>query len=193
MELFPFDAEYLRRLRESDPVTEEHFTRYFSALLTIKLRARGLSRPTILEVTQETFFRVIKALRNPNGIQNGERFGQYVNSVCNNILHEQHRERIRNEPLDDKYAERAQSDVDLEGEYYSAEEAVMVHQVLDDLPEKDARILRALFIEERPKDEVCAEMDVDRDYLRVLLHRAKKQFRRLYLKKIDEEEDGSEQ
>ena len=54
-------------------------------------------------------------------------------------------------------------------------------------PDKDARILRAIFIDERPKDEVCAEMRVDRDYLRVLLHRAKNQFRRLYLKKIDDQ------
>jgi RNA polymerase sigma-70 factor (ECF subfamily) len=187
VELFPFDAEYLRRLRAADPAVEEHFAGYFSKLLTIKLRARGETRAAIHEVTQETFFRVIKAIRAPEGIQSAERLGAFVNSVCNNILHEQRRDRMRIEPLDDDYAERAPSDLDLERSLVSAESAAIVREVLDHLPEKDGRILRAIFIDERPKDEVCAEMRVDRDYLRVLLHRAKNQFRRLYLKKIDDE------
>ena len=187
MELFPFDAEYLRRLRAADPAVEEHFAGYFSKLLTIKLRARGQSRAAIHEVMQETFFRVIRAVRAPNGIQSAERLGAFVNAVCNNVLHEQRREYLRIEPLDDDYAERAPSDVDLEESLVSAETAAMVREVLSHLPDKDARILRAIFIDERPKDEVCAEMHVDRDYLRVLIHRAKNQFRRLYLKKVDDE------
>ena len=187
MELFPFDAEYLRRLRAGDPAVEEHFANYFSKLLTIKLRARGESRAVIHEVMQETFFRVIKAIRAPAGIQSAERLGAFVNAVCNNILHEQRRDRLRIEPLDDDYAERAPSDLDLEESFVSAESAGIVRDILTHLPDKDARILRAIFIDERPKDEVCAEMGVDRDYLRVLLHRAKNQFRRQYLKKIDDE------
>jgi len=187
VELFPFDAEYLRRLRAADPAVEEHFAGYFSKLLTIKLRARGESRAVIHEVMQETFFRVIKAVRAPEGIQSAERLGAFVNAVCNNILHEQRRDRLRIEPLDDDYAERAPSDLDLEESLVSAESAAIVREILTHLPDKDARILRAIFIDERPKDEVCAEMRVDRDYLRVLLHRAKNQFRRLYLKKIDDE------
>ncbi len=48
-----------------------------------------------------------------------------------------------------------------------------VRKVLEGLPEKDRRLLHALFIEDRDKDEVCREFKVDRNYLRVLLHRAK--------------------
>jgi len=187
VELFPFDAEYLRRLRAGDPAVEEHFAAYFSRLLTIKLRARSESRAVIHEIIQETFFRVLRALRTPEGIKSAERLGAFVNAVCNNILHEQRRDRLRVEPLGDDYAERIQSDLDLEGSLVSAEAAEIVRHVLDHLAEKDARILRAIFIDERPKDDVCTEMHIDRDYLRVLLHRAKNQFRRLYLKKIDDE------
>jgi RNA polymerase sigma-70 factor (ECF subfamily) len=35
------------------------------------------------------------------------------------------------------------------------------------------------------KNEVCHEFGVDRDYLRVLLHRAKQSFKSLYLKNIE--------
>jgi RNA polymerase sigma-70 factor (ECF subfamily) len=41
-----------------------------------------------------------------------------------------------------------------------------------------------VFLEERNKDEVCRDFGVDREYLRVLLHRAKQAFKSLYLKNI---------
>jgi RNA polymerase sigma-70 factor (ECF subfamily) len=40
-------------------------------------------------------------------------------------------------------------------------------------------------LEEKDKDEVCRQFGVDRDYLRVLLHRAKDKFRVLYEKDRD--------
>jgi hypothetical protein len=48
--------------------------------------------------------------------------------------------------------------------------------VLAKLPAKDQKILRAVFFEQRDKNEVCMELGVSREYLRVLLHRAKQQF-----------------
>lgn len=72
-------------------------------------------------------------------------------------------------------------------DFIASDASAAMRDVLDHLPEKDARILRAIFANERPKDEVCAELGVDRNYLRVLLHRAKSQFRRAYLQKIEDE------
>ncbi len=59
-----------------------------------------------------------------------------------------------------------------------------VRHILDELQEKDRRIIKEVFLEERDKDEVCRDLGVDREYLRVLLHRAKKSFKALYLKKM---------
>jgi RNA polymerase sigma-70 factor (ECF subfamily) len=39
-----------------------------------------------------------------------------------------------------------------------------------------------VLLEERDKDEVCAELGLSRDYLRVLVHRAKQSFKAWYLK-----------
>ena len=61
----------------------------------------------------------------------------------------------------------------------------VVRRVLDDLNERDRSLLQAVFLEERDKDEVCKELGVDRDYLRVLLHRAKGSFRVMYSKRVD--------
>jgi RNA polymerase sigma-70 factor (ECF subfamily) len=43
-----------------------------------------------------------------------------------------------------------------------------------------------LFFEERDKDDICRTLNVDRNYLRVLLHRAKAKFRDRFLSDADE-------
>ena len=57
-----------------------------------------------------------------------------------------------------------------------------VYEVLEQLPAKDRQLLRAIFLEEKEKDVVCREMGVDREYLRVLVYRAKDKFKALYQK-----------
>jgi RNA polymerase sigma-70 factor (ECF subfamily) len=59
----------------------------------------------------------------------------------------------------------------------------VVRQILNQLPERDRRLLQ-LLLEERDKDEVCAEFGITREYLRVLLHRAKQSFRSCYTSRL---------
>ena len=59
-----------------------------------------------------------------------------------------------------------------------------VRKILLDLPERDRSLLKAVFLDERDRDEVCREFGVDREYLRVLLHRAKQGFKTEYLKRV---------
>jgi hypothetical protein len=48
-----------------------------------------------------------------------------------------------------------------------------VHQVINELSEKDRCLMKALFLEERDKDEVCRYFGVSREYLRGLVHRTR--------------------
>ena len=57
-----------------------------------------------------------------------------------------------------------------------------MRRILDGLPKRDRDLLRAIFLEEKEKDTVCREFGVDREYLRVLVHRAKDKFKALYEK-----------
>jgi RNA polymerase sigma-70 factor (ECF subfamily) len=168
-----FDSGYVQRLAQSDPETERDFTSYFGELLAIKLRARLRTADLIQDVTQETFLRVLKTLRQ-KGVENPEALGAFVNSVCNNVLFELYRQQGR---LTEEPEERASGAPPIELELVSAEERREVRQVVEELPEKDRMILRWLFFEEREKEEVCRTLGVDREYLRVLLHRAKNRFR----------------
>jgi RNA polymerase sigma-70 factor (ECF subfamily) len=177
MEFFPFDDDYVRRLREGDRWTEEHFRSYFEQLLLIKLRRRLPSLEAIHDVRQEVFVRVFKTLRAPaGGIRDGRKLGAYVNTVCNNVVLEQYRQTNRTEPLLDAHLDLPTSE-DVEDAMVNSEERERVRRVVNELPTRDRDILKALFFDERSNDDVCAEFGVDRGYLRVLLHRAKEKFR----------------
>jgi RNA polymerase sigma-70 factor (ECF subfamily) len=59
-----------------------------------------------------------------------------------------------------------------------------VGEILLGLPSRDRQLLKAVFLDERDRDEVCSEFGIDRAYLRVLLHRAKQEFKTEYVKRI---------
>lgn len=179
MEFYDFDDEYLERLRAGDFRTQEHFVAYFSVLIRNKAGSRMRSRQDIEDVRQETFVRVFAALRKENGIREPKRLGAFVNSVCGNVLREIHR-RPKEEQADDHWAngipDRALSALDI---LRNKEMEDKVRKVLDAMSERDRRILREVLLEERDKDEVCKDFGVTRDYLRVLVLRAKKKFKSL--------------
>jgi RNA polymerase sigma-70 factor (ECF subfamily) len=185
-----FDQSYLERLRAGDYRAQEHFGSYFSALIHIKLRSRLKSPEAIEDVRQETFARFFVALRDGRILQ-PERLGSFVNSICNNVLLEHYRAGSRQSSLEDeKKQDFPDKRIDLLGALAAKETEKKVREILEQLSERDRRLLRDVFLEERDKDEVCRDFGVDRDYLRVLLHRAKQSFKSLYSK--DMGEDGPE-
>jgi len=184
LEFEPFDQAYLERLRMADPNTEQHFVAYLSALIQIKLRSRLSTREAIEDVRQEIFARFFVALRQGKILQ-PDRLGAFVNSMCNNVLLEQYRSAARNTPLeDDEDRDFPAPGADQLDMLSSKETQEQVRQTLQELSERDRRLLREVFLEERDKDDVCRDFGVDREYLRVLLHRAKHSFKSLYLKNI---------
>jgi RNA polymerase sigma-70 factor, ECF subfamily len=184
LELQSFDQAYLDRLQEGDFRTQEHFVAYFSELIQLKLRSRLHSPQAIEDVRQETFARVFTALRTGK-IRQADRLGAFVNSMCNNVLLEQYRLSARSSSLDDdEQNDFPAPHVDILGAIAARQMEEKVREILEGLPEKDRRLLREVFLEERDKDEVCRDFGVDRDYLRVLLHRAKQSFKALYLKNL---------
>ncbi len=177
MELRQFTSEYVQRLAGGDAEIERHFTAYFSELLLIKLR-RGLrSSQSVEDVRQETFLRVFYVLRHGRGLASPEKLGAFVYGVCNNVLSEHYRAATRHTPLPEGGLDARESGPDPEAEFVNEERKRDVRRILEKLPAKDSQILRLIFIEERDKDEVCRIFQVNRNYLRVLLHRAKNRFR----------------
>jgi RNA polymerase sigma-70 factor, ECF subfamily len=177
LERYEFDRGYIERLVAADAETERHFTRYFGDLLTLKLRARLRSAAQVDDAKQETFVRVLATLKKKGGIASPEALGAFVNSVCNNVLLEGYRSGSRVTALDEEYDGPDERVPGAESTLLASEERAKVREALAGLPAKDRELLRLLFFEERDKDAVCEALNVDRNYLRVLLHRAKGHFR----------------
>ena len=173
-----FDRQYVLQLTDGDPAVGRHFTSYFGDLVRIKLRRRGWSSHDIEDICQETFLRVLQTLRR-GGLQQPERLGAFVNSVSNNVMLEFCRSHRRNPTADEEGSEPADAAISAEGALVSRERKDMVQSVLAELPEGDRQVLRMIFLDETARDEVCAALNVDRDYLRVVLHRACAKFKAL--------------
>ena len=179
VEELDFDALYVSRLMEGDASVELHFTAYFGEFLRIKLRRSGWTVHEVEDIRQETFLRVLQILRQKRGLEQPERLGAFVNSVCNNIILEFCKERARHPAVDPAGSEPVDHTIDMDGSLLTEERKKMVRVILGGLPEADRKLLQKIFLEEADRAEVCQNMNVDRAYLRVLLHRALIRFKAL--------------
>jgi RNA polymerase sigma-70 factor (ECF subfamily) len=179
---YPFDDAYLERLRAGDPATERHFCAYFSDLILLKLRSRRIAA-LFDDVSQETFVRVLRTVRSPGGLRDAGALGAFVCSVCNHVVQEQMRSRTSAgfAPPDEHADVLDLAALTPEAQLVVEERARAVQAILAKLPPRDRQLLAAIFLEEEERDRVCALMGVTRDYLRVLLHRAKKELKTEYL------------
>ena len=176
-ERYDFDRDYVQRLLASDPETEQHFAKYFGDLLSIKLRRRLRSPAQVEDARQETFKRVLVTLKQKGGLQAAEHLGAFVNGVCNNVLFEVYRSGSRVQPMEEGQDVVDETRPSVESGLMAEDDRERVQRALSGMPQKERDLLQALFFEERDKDELCRELNVDRGYLRVLLHRAKARFR----------------
>lgn len=172
-----FDSAYVARLVAEDPDTERHFTAYFGDLLAIKLRGRLRSAALIEDARQETFVRVLTTLKQRGGLDRAETLGAFVNAVCNNVLFELYRAQARHSPMPDEAPDPPDDAASVESTVIAAQDRDRLRTAIAALPEREQQLLRWLFLEERDKDDVCRELQIDRGYLRVLLFRARQRLR----------------
>jgi len=186
LQFHSFDASYIENLCAGDQHTQDHFVAYFSALLHLKLRSRLQSPQAKEDVCQETFSRVFAVLRRDGGLREPESLGAFVNKVCSHVLFEHYRSSKGNESLDEEgRPELPSKGADAFDIVATRQIKDKVREILLDLPSRDRALLKAVFLDERDRDEVCREFGVEREYLRVLLHRAKQEFKTEYVKRIE--------
>lgn len=191
MQFHTFDETYVEKLRAGDRATQDHFVRYFTELLHLKLRSRLRSPQAVEDVRQETFARVFASLRKEGSLRQPDRLGAFVNTVCNNVLLEHYRATSRSDSLD----EEGQPELPASGlSALQVAEAQQlrrkVREILVTMPPRERDLLKAVFLDERDRDEVCRQFGVDREYLRVLLFRAKQEFKSEYINRVGDGAPG---
>lgn len=106
-----------------------------------------------------------------------------MNSVCNNILLESFRQTKESDPIDETMDIKDPS-IDLEASLISYQRKKLVEEVLAELSDKDRDLLRLVFLEEEDRTVVCRRFNTSSDNLRLILHRARLKFRKIYAKKV---------
>ncbi len=178
-----FDRDYSERLKNGDSETEQHFVDYFGRLLRIKLKTRLRNTQTIEYLIQETFFRVFTALKLGNCLHLPEHIGALVNTVCQDLLMDLHDSKSGlQESLPDP-PHTPDNFVNAESKLIPQDYKPQIRQVLEDFSARDRELFHMIFYEENDKDEVCRRFGVDRNYLQVIMRRAKM---RLRIKLLDE-------
>jgi RNA polymerase sigma-70 factor (ECF subfamily) len=169
-------ADYVRRLAEREPETERHFAGHFGGLLRalVRNRRRGWPDDRVEDIVQETFTRVLHAVRN-GSLREADRFPAFLISVCENVLREDTRAGARLLPSEPDRLERIAPE-DPEAQAQARQSLQAAREVLDTLSARDREILELIVVLQADKDEVCRRFGVTRDHLRVLLHRAKERF-----------------
>jgi RNA polymerase sigma-70 factor (ECF subfamily) len=134
--------------------------------------------PELIEdASQETFLRVLTYFRAGKKLDNPSSLPGFVYAICHNVALEFLRAHTRHDQLPERFNDPAGAGPDPERQVVTEERKAQVRRLLGELPEKDRRLLKRVFLDEEDKDAVCREFQVDRNYLRVLLHRARTRFR----------------
>jgi RNA polymerase sigma-70 factor (ECF subfamily) len=149
--------------------------------LRLKLRYKvlyhvGHNCADVDDLVQETLARFIRAEQRRQ-IRNMDEFGAFINGVCRNVILE-YRRRVRREPALDPDTPIPETAVRPDADILELRDAI--DSGLAGLADRDRTILRALYLEGKEKDEICAEWKMSDAQFRVVLFRAKERFRRAY-------------
>ncbi len=172
-----FDQQYLDRLAQGESETCVHFAQYFTKLLVMKLRAKFNSPCQAEDAAQETLLRVLKHLRDKGGIEFPERLGAFVHSVCDHVVLEFYRAGNRFQQIPENAPEPVSQAINAEFNCITDERKALIAKSLGQLRETDRVIIEKVFLLEQDKDEICRDLGIDRNYLRVQVHRALARFR----------------
>ncbi len=179
VETYAFDQPYVERLAASDTETTSHFVHYFYKILIAKLRAKMNNQAE--DVAQETLYRVLVYVKKNGGIDHPERLGAFVRAVSEHVQQESFRQGTRFQQVPENTPEPVEAALDAEKTCITRERKERIRNALGQLRKSDQVLLQKVFLQEQDKDAICAELKIDRNYLRVQVHRALGRFRKVLL------------
>jgi len=142
--------------------------------------------PDVDDVVQETLTRGVSAMKDKK-IQKPENLGAFLSGVCNNVIFE-YRRRIWREAPPESDGPPDTGSVAPEAEMLELQDAISA--ALSQMSERDCQILRAFFLQERDKEEICHATGLSDAQFRVALFRAKDRFRKIYQQSVKREPPG---
>jgi RNA polymerase sigma-70 factor, ECF subfamily len=139
----------------------------------------GFFCPDVDDIVQEALMRFMLAAREDK-IHNQAAVGAFLNGICRNVVSEYRRRNMRDEPMPEVVPEPPGKAIP-EAELFELRDAIA--QGMEQLSERDRRVLRAFYLEEKSKDEILKQTGMTDENFRVVLCRAKERFRAIYLER----------
>jgi RNA polymerase sigma-70 factor (ECF subfamily) len=136
----------------------------------------GFACPDVDDIVQETITRFLTSVRDGK-LETVDSIGAYLNGICQNVILEYRRRWARDTEDPADAPEHASPNLP-ETELFEMREAIALG--LRELSDRDREVLRAFYLEERPKSEILAMTGLSDENFRVVLCRAKERFRRIY-------------
>jgi RNA polymerase sigma-70 factor (ECF subfamily) len=137
----------------------------------------GFYCPDVDDIVQEALMRFMLAARGDK-IRDHAALGAFLNGICRNVVSEYRRRNMRDEPMPEVVPEPPGKSIP-EAELFELRQAIA--QGMEQLSERDRRVLRAFYLEEKSKDEILKQTGMTDENFRVVLCRAKERFRAIYL------------
>ena len=137
----------------------------------------GFLCPDVDDIVQEALTRFLAASQKEK-VRNPEAAGAFLNGICRNVISEYRRKSRRDEPMPEVVPEppgKALPKADL----FELRDAIA--RGMEQLPDRDRRILRAFYLEEATKEEILKQTGMSDQNFRVILCRAKERFRHIYV------------
>lgn len=129
------------------------------------------------DIVQEALMRFMVAAREEK-IHNQAAVGAFLNGICRNVVSEYRRRNMRDEPMPEVVPEPPGKSI-ADSELFEMRQAIA--QGMEQLSDRDRRVLRAFYLEEKSKEEVLKQTGMTDENFRVVLCRAKERFRAIYL------------
>jgi RNA polymerase sigma-70 factor (ECF subfamily) len=136
----------------------------------------GFACPDIDDIVQETLTRFLASVHQGK-LDSVESLGAYLNGICQNVILEYRRRWARDGSNGTEAREGADTATPAT-ELFEMREAIALG--MRELSDRDREILRAFYLEDRPKSEILASTGLTDENFRVVLCRAKERFRRIY-------------
>jgi RNA polymerase sigma-70 factor (ECF subfamily) len=172
-----FDESFLAALRDREPGAEKFLYESFSRPIHLKLRLRLRSPELVEDACQETFFRVFAHFRAGKTLDNPRSMPGFVHGICHNVSLELLRKYTQEGQIPENAAEPQDGAPSAEGRMVTEERKRFVAKVLSEMPERDADLLRRVFLNEDDRAGICRDLQVEPEYLRVLVYRARARFK----------------
>jgi RNA polymerase sigma-70 factor (ECF subfamily) len=186
--IHPDYASLVSRIIAGDAAAETELVALFKGrIVHIILRITN-NRSLVEDFSQATFLIVITKIRNGD-VKKPESLGSFVASVARNHAIEQMRVIRRQASEDLEHADQVPdpSPGPLE-QLQTSEKYDEIREVIGQLRPRDKVLMLRFYINEEPKEVICADLGLTSAQFDRVLHRARNRFGALYLKRKAREE-----